>query len=248
MADLTRVRVPLTMLHAEQGLGPGWWTFELRDGFDDMDVIEEIVVQDVYRLRGIDTTDWPFRAGMDIIGRPHPGATVIDLGAHVGIFAATCLQMGAAKVIAVEPHPENFELLRMNTAMRADRVELVNAAVSDDGRPRLIEGHGAQARSVRDDHGYSSVTLARILESLERVALCKVDIEGSEADVICACPSELLARVDRIVMETHGPEMCPWVERSRVGEMVEHLLPTHAVDTFGYPQRGGMLLAHRYPE
>src|SRR5947209_8241482 len=44
----------------------------------------------------------------------HTGDTVLDCGANVGVFTREALKHGAAKVIAIEPAPENLEALRRN--------------------------------------------------------------------------------------------------------------------------------------
>ena len=42
------------------------------------------------------------------------GDTVIDCGAHVGVFAHLAFERGARRVVAVEPEPVNLECLRRN--------------------------------------------------------------------------------------------------------------------------------------
>src|ERR1035441_10382102 len=44
------------------------------------------------------------------------GDIVLDAGANVGVFTRKSLWAGAAKVIAIEPGPENLECLRRNFA------------------------------------------------------------------------------------------------------------------------------------
>lgn len=42
------------------------------------------------------------------------GDIVIDIGAEVGTFSLKAAHQKAARIIAVEPHPENFEMLKWN--------------------------------------------------------------------------------------------------------------------------------------
>jgi hypothetical protein len=42
------------------------------------------------------------------------GDVVLDCGANIGVFTRQALNKGAAKVIAIEPAPENLECLRRN--------------------------------------------------------------------------------------------------------------------------------------
>ena len=48
--------------------------------------------------------------------RLRPGDIVLDAGANIGVFTRKALLAGAAKVIAIEPGPENLECLRRNFA------------------------------------------------------------------------------------------------------------------------------------
>lgn len=59
-----------------------------------------------------------------------PGATVIDVGAHFGYYTllASRLAGPAGKVIAFEPTPSTFEILRRNAAARSN-VDARNAAL-----------------------------------------------------------------------------------------------------------------------
>lgn len=46
----------------------------------------------------------------------HNVRSIIDFGAHVGSFSVLCHELWPkAKIMAVEPHPESYELLRRNT-------------------------------------------------------------------------------------------------------------------------------------
>jgi hypothetical protein len=47
--------------------------------------------------------------------RPHTLKTIVDIGAHLGSFSVLCHEFWPdAKIVAIEPHPESFELLRRN--------------------------------------------------------------------------------------------------------------------------------------
>ena len=69
-----------------------------------------------------------------------PGDIVFDCGAHVGVFAAKALSLGAAKVIAVEPQPRNLECLRRNfpSELKDGRLVLAPKAVwSSEGTMKM---------------------------------------------------------------------------------------------------------------
>lgn len=252
MTALTKLRVPLTMLHPN--LGPGWTDLTVRDGTDDMAIVEEIMVHDVYHLRGVDLSpilNVPQRTDVDIDLRDQ---VVLDIGANIGAFTMTCVRMGAT-VVAVEPEPGNVDLLSRNvSANRADRhVTIIPAAIGATAGTAYITGTAGTAYTTgpigtTERVEVRQMTLASLLDGWLKVALLKVDTEGSEHAILTACPHDELAKVDLIVAELHGPATCPWMDAPHWGEIVEHLLETHAVDLFGRPSEGGgHLYARRYP-
>lgn len=248
LTDLTRHRVPLTMLHGN-GLGPGWTSLWTRDGTSDETVIEECMVHDVYRLRSLDVST---RTLPDTgLGPEYVPLTVIDLGANIGVVAATCLQMGAAHVIAVEPEPNNVELLRKNLQPWVSKVTVLHAAVGASNGKAVIVGAAGTAHTADGDGGFvvDQITLADVLSYTDGpIALMKIDVEGSEFSIIEACPSDVLARVERIHMEWHGESEAPHLgpDDGRYGQLMTKLAKTHAVSVFGDPDAGGMIFAHSY--
>jgi FkbM family methyltransferase len=119
--------------------------------------------------------------------------TILDLGANIGLTAA---YFGAvypnARILAVEPDPGNFQLLKRNTEALGDRVRVEEAAFWPrheplswtskrfrDGREwaRAVEGTESRGDSV--DAMTPTEALAHL--EVERADLAKVDIEGAEA-------------------------------------------------------------------
>jgi FkbM family methyltransferase len=156
-------------------------------------VIDEVFAKREYELREVEDA-----------------RTVVDLGANAGMsvlwFKA---RFPAARVIAVEPHPETFARLQANTG-HLDGVELVQAAVSDrDGSLELHVGAdswGAGMHAARGTTGTISVralTLDRLLDEhgLDEVDVLKVDIEGAEVGVLRT--TRALDRVRTMVFEFH---------------------------------------------
>ncbi|MFL5830085.1 MAG: FkbM family methyltransferase, partial [Solirubrobacteraceae bacterium] len=85
---------------------------------------------------------WDPEDGAAIMQALAPGMTVVDVGAHVGYFAllaARCVGP-KGKVLAVEPAPGNFALLRANVERAgAPQVSTVNAAAwRDAGSVELL--------------------------------------------------------------------------------------------------------------
>jgi len=124
-----------------------------------------------------------------------PGDTVIDCGAHVGVFSRYVLQRGARRVVAIEPAPTNLACLRANLAPEiADgRVTVVPAGVWDK-KTRLTLFEASEDNSGGDSfvnkdqpttakvEGLLVLPLDEIVEQLhlDRVDFIKMDIEGAE--------------------------------------------------------------------
>jgi len=126
--------------------------------------------------------------------RIHAGDTVIDCGAHVGVFCRYALRRGAGRVVAIEPDPTNIACLEANLAQEiADgRVKVVKAGVWDR-RTRLTlsepAGKSSGAESFLDEsptakkiEGVLVLPLDDIVRELrlDRVDFIKMDIEGAE--------------------------------------------------------------------
>ena len=148
-----------------------------------------------------------------------PLGDVVDLGGNIGLFAVRVAPL-AARVISVEPVEANLRLARRNVSLAAldGQIALRRYAVSPQPRDciRLFLSQGNHGgHSIAEEHaaqwgtaGYEDVpaiTLAELFER-EQIAHCsllKCDIEGAEFAIVDAAPEELLARIDRILMEVH---------------------------------------------
>jgi len=124
-----------------------------------------------------------------------PGDVVIDGGANVGHFAATCAQLGA-RVYAIEANPKLCERLSRtagvddpprisvhNVALWRERTELDFNIATITGWSSLIENPTFQTASkVR----VQAVTLDEFAQTngIERVRVLKLDLEGAETDAL----------------------------------------------------------------
>lgn len=136
------------------------------------------------------------------------GDLLIDVGAHIGTVAiAFLLDNPDAKAVAVEPLPENVEMIRRNaeSAGVADRLVIIEAAI---GTPVIHYGF--------DDHRYigniggsslnsairvQTVSLSEMVEWSGPVDVLKVDCEGCEWTVL---RDPAIASVRLIIGEWHG--------------------------------------------
>ena len=146
--------------------------------------------------------------------RPDP--VILDCGANVGMASLYFrLRFPRARIVAVEPAPAAFRLLRDN--VRGLDVDLVEAAVTEDGAPATFYaspddvaslsgsvapelGGGAAAATVQ------GITLSALLERAGGEAdFLKLDVEGAEYGIFReARRTGALRRVREVAAEYHA--------------------------------------------
>ena len=121
------------------------------------------------------------------------GSVVLDLGANCGGFTKMALGLGAKKVIAVEPCPYNFEVLKINAPSAVN----INAAISEKKENKTNFYYSDSKRSsssscTLERRNYSGLSIEvdslNINEVLEKYkpSVIKMDIEGKEYDILDA--------------------------------------------------------------
>jgi FkbM family methyltransferase len=177
----------------------------VRLGTTDIDVFNDIYVEQEY--------------GYDFAAAPR---VIVDAGAYIGLSTAFfAIRYPDAKIIAIEPDGESFELLGKNTAGFTN-VHIVQAALwTDSGSVSLTDpGDGAwsfrvsesdlsdapicEVNSERSVTSVQAITVVDIMRDygLNRIDLLKVDIEGSEKEIF-ANADPWIDCVDAICMELH---------------------------------------------
>lgn len=116
---------------------------------------------------------------------------VVDVGAHIGLFTLRAIiTYKSDLVVAVEPNPENLNLLYANILLNRvkDRVRIVKACAGRSrGKKKLFISEESGRSSVLPLSGnYIIVDEVRLDEELDGldVDFVKVDVEGAELDVI----------------------------------------------------------------
>ena len=124
------------------------------------------------------------------------GDIVLDCGANVGVFVKKALSRGAARVIAIEPAPENIAVLRKNFAaeIASGKVTIYEKGVWD--KDDVLGMHIDPADSARDSFVRQSegakelripvTTIDHLVAELglPRVDFIKMDIEGAERHAV----------------------------------------------------------------
>ena len=150
-----------------------------------------------------------YAIGAAVAERP----TIVDAGANIGVTALWFLsRYPGARLHAFEPEPENFRLLQRNFGDDPDvvlnRAGLLGAA----GRSRFHLSEHAPMHSFRSDadpEAADSIDVEALAlgdylreHAIERVDVLKLDVEGSELDVLQGLGDES-DRVALIVGEVH---------------------------------------------
>jgi FkbM family methyltransferase len=141
---------------------------------------------------------------------------IIDCGANVGYSSAYFLsRFPRCDLIAVEPFPPNFDVLRLNLAPYGERAKPMLAAVwSHPCRvtPSEIKYRSGleaskQVRECRpgEEGGLPAVDVGSLLRDSghDRISILKVDIEGAEAVVFSSNYQGWIDKVDNLVIEIH---------------------------------------------
>ena len=157
---------------------------------------------------------------------PKSGDIVVDVGAHIGLYSLIAAKRvgPGGKVIAIEPDPENFKILRKNILLnRSKNIEALEcAAYSAREKLKLFLPELEQGRTifntVMQDRAKTSInfleveanTLDNILESknITEVNWIKIDVEGAELEVLKGAVNTLSSNKDTtFVIEIHGSEI-----------------------------------------
>lgn len=159
-----------------------------------------------------------YESQFDIHKKLRPDDVVIDIGAHVGAFCLSLARDGV-HVYAYEPDPDNFTLLEWNRRLNgSEKVRCFNVAISDSEGTADFQCHTASmcGSLTKVDFGWAqndtpsqrvrTILLANVFAEhhLDKVALLKVDCEGSEYDILFAAGArDVLTRCHYILMEVH---------------------------------------------
>ena len=143
---------------------------------------------------------------------PFTPRTIIDGGGNIGlasVFFAN--RFKGAKILCIEPDGENFELLKLNTKAYPE-VKPIQAGVWH--KPAYLKvvdhgyGHwGFMVKEVEptEPGAIYSVSIGQLLleNNLIEIDLLKLDIEGSEKEVLTDNYQEWLPKTKVLVIELH---------------------------------------------
>lgn len=148
---------------------------------------------------------------------------IIDCGSNYGTSIVYFKSLYPdSKITGIEADPEIFKLLEWNINLRSyEDTTLINKAITNSNKPVRFFQEGADSGRlfpIEDSNNYTDVSPVH-LDSLitDPVDLLKMDIEGSEAEVICS--SEQLRLVNHLFIEYHSFKDSP----QTLGAMLEKI-------------------------
>ena len=183
-------------LHRDKGIGrapnplTGGMVF-LRPGTTDQNAYDQVFLDREYDLD---------------LGEPE---NIIDAGAHIGMAAVFfASRYPKAKVVAIEPEPSNYEVLSRN-ARECGNIHTVQAGLWNRKTHLRIEDSSVDTWSFRvvedaSGNGIPALSLQDIMREhgLERIDVLKLDIEGSEVEVLNNA-QPWIATVKNLLIELH---------------------------------------------
>lgn len=167
--------------------------FKTRPGTSDFNTVNACACEDEYLI------EEHLRRMHDLGER----MLVFDIGAHIGGVAIMAAHYGH-RAVAVEPIPENCELIRENALLNNVRVHVENAALGDppqlllrymwngEGRPRQEDevarihsfigntGLGNEGFPADKEIWVDTITLTKLVEKYGNPDIIKTDCEGGE--------------------------------------------------------------------
>lgn len=168
-----------------------------------------VIIPDSYIIEEIWSEKQYIKNGFNI----KPKSTVVDLGAHIGIFTAFASKLAYnGRVFSFEPNKENFYLLNEN--IRLNKLNNVTSGRlgvlgKKQMRKLYIDSENCAGHSFYKKTGkyeiIECVSLKDIFKSnnIRRCDFLKIDCEGAEYDILLNTPKIIFGLISKIVLEWH---------------------------------------------
>lgn len=185
----------------------------IRPGTSDVFVLEKVLIQKEYGETSETHSSALQSYYQNAIGKGR-SPVIIDCGANIGLSSIWYLEnFPRAKVVAIEPEPENFDLLRRNLTHYENAI-VVKAAVSSSNRKIALSNVSdepwAWETSVSDTGEVDAITIpdALLLAKGAIPFICKIDIEGFETELFNE-NNQWIEKFPLVVFEQHD-WLFPW--------------------------------------
>jgi FkbM family methyltransferase len=195
------------------------WGVELtvftRKGTNDWNTLYSCITEDEYKVGSLAV--------------PTDKDTVaVDIGGHAGGCSLALLSRGF-KVIAVEPLPENAELIMKNVKANGweKNFTLHSKAINEVSGKQVVLRYGNEKTESGSHHRFigntidssewqenlwtdgreikvDTISIDDILNNVKAVTILKIDCEGAEWSAFTGASEESLEKIDKIVAELHA--------------------------------------------
>ena len=191
--------------------------FRCRKGTNDLDIAYE-----------------GFESEILSVFKPKSGDNVVDCGAHIGKYTILTSKLVGkdGHVVAIEPSLENYEILLVNLRLnRCENVAPMNCAawrddeevilwVSESMATHSLKPNWDRERSLLEANERESVKvrglkLDDLLQSMVRIDWLKLDVEGSELDVLLGATESISERkIHNIIVEASDESSLDFLEKN----------------------------------
>lgn len=199
---------------------------------------------------GIDNYEWENKTREIWCDLSTKFNTIADVGANVGIFSVLAKANNPnAKVIAFEPQPNIFEILKKNNAINNFDIHCENNAISNSNGSVPFFNHGPKTFSDNNTTSGSlnknwrpidqnsihveAITLESYINknNIGSIDLLKIDVETLEYEVLLGYGSFLLKHEPIIILEIQSVE---------IGSNIASILPKDLYSYFSIDESKGM--------
>lgn len=142
----------------------------------------------------------------------YPPKVIIDAGANIGLFSVLMANLyPQAKILAIEPDPDNFKHLKKNTDFYT-QINLLNYGLWSKNTVLEIidENFGKSGTRVKEagpdsNSSLKAISIPELMNNfnLNRIDLLKIDIEGSEKELFSRNEDQWLPKTKTLIIELH---------------------------------------------
>lgn len=155
-----------------------------------------------------------------------PGATIIDIGSNKGYFTfiAAKLLKNNGKVFSFEPDPTNCHWIRKSISEnKYSNIILIPVGIyNTNSKTTFYKGDKSGHHSLKKDRGLGNITInTKTIDSLleeeniQRVDIIKIDVEGSEVEVLEGGKNTLNNHAPIIILDIHD-----YINKSKLFEIL----------------------------
>ena len=187
--------------YAKQKFNKDELILHFRPGTSDETIIKEVLQRNVYQKKKI---------GFLI----EPTDVWLDCGGNVGCFSLLVLSAGGTSVI-VEPEPENLKMIEQNLEanfpnQKGESYDIIPGAVDIEEKVKKFylcrTDYNKSRHTLYEKKGWKHIevqchTLKSILETYPEINAIKMDIEGSEIDILEHYDFSNFQKIQKLVFE-----------------------------------------------